>query len=56
MARTEAELVPSLTAMAKEEAGMDMETKFKEEASMENKFNERAVLLERHDGYRESDL
>merc|ERR1712198_236458 len=46
MARTEAELVPSLTAMAKEEAGMDMETKFKE----------RAVLLERHDGYRVSDL
>ena len=44
MAKSEAQLVPSLTAMAKEEAGE------------QNRFNEKSMLIQRHDGYRVSDL
>ena len=44
MARSEAQLVPSLTAMAKEEAGE------------QNRFNEQSLLIQRHDGYRVSDI
>lgn len=50
MARSEAQLVPSLTAMAKEEAGSG-----RSEVE-QNRFNEESVLIQRHDGYRVSDL
>ena len=50
MARSEAKLVPSLTAMAKEEAGSG-----RSEVE-QNRFNEESVLIQRHDGYRVSDL
>ena len=52
MARCEAELVPSLTAMAKEEAGSGSGKSEVEQ----NRFNEESVLVQRHDGYRVSDL
>ena len=52
LAKQEARLVPSLTAMAKEEAGSGSGKSEVEQ----NRFNEESVLIQRHDGYRVSDL